>query len=465
MAKRMSTANTKAKRPADTDSPKLLAGNLLTSVVLLSVEALALNPRNARKHSIEQIRRLRACIEKFGFLVPVLIDESRNVVLGHGRLMAARQLEMKEVPTLTVSGLTENQIRAFAIAENRLSELGEWDYDMLRIEFAELLNLNVDIEETAFSTGEVDLLLDGPGTRSKDDDEPLPLIEKEPVSREGDLWLLDQHRLLCGDALRADNYSLLLGGKKAGLVFSDPPYNVPIEGHVGGLGRVRHRDFPMGSGEMTTEQFTHFLTISFQHLTQHSRRGSIHYICMDWRHLKEILAAGQEVYSELKNLCVWNKDNAGMGSLYRSKHELILVFQNGLARLQNNVNLGVNGRYRTNVWDYPGMSSTRKGRMQELAMHPTVKPLALIADAIRDCSKRKDVVLDPFVGSGTTILAAHRTGRVAAAMELDPLYVDVAIRRWEIATGIPAVLVGSGESFKEVQASRSSGAGLTSVEQ
>ena len=326
---------------------------------------------------------------------------------------------------------------------------------MLRQELADLIELQVDIEETAFSTGEVDIRLDGGnGQDSSQDDVPAPLPEATSVSREGDIWRLDGHRLMCGDATQPDAYRRLLGDLKASVVFADPPYNVPVDGHVGGLGNVRHREFTMASGEMSPAQFMRFLATVFALLGRHSRRGSIHYICCSWHHLHEFLAAGYEAYSAFKNLCVWNKDNAGMGSFYRSKHELVLVFQSGVGRFQNNVRLGAEGRYRTNVWDYPGQNSFRKGRMDELAMHPTVKPLALVADAIRDCSKRNDLVLDPFSGSGTTILAAHRTGRIAAAMEIDPAYVDVAIKRWQDMAKLEAVLEGDGRTFEEVRAAR-----------
>jgi hypothetical protein len=430
-------------------------GSLRHDVVQVAIGALILNPKNARKHSNEQIQRLESCIRTHGFLVPILIDESRNVVLGHGRLLAARKAGMTEVPTLIVSGLTATQIRTFAIAENRLSDLASWDNDLLRVEMRDLLDLEVDIEETAFSTGRVDILLDGAGHQVRpDDDVQLPLSPGEPVARKGDIWQLGPHRLMCGDATKAGDYKLLMGHLKAHVVFTDPPYNVPIDGHVGGLGKIKHREFAMAIGEMSPDQFTHFLTTVFVLLARHSCRGSIHFICMDWRHLCEILAAGHEVYSDFKNLCVWNKDNAGMGSLYRSKHELVLVFQNGSGRFQNNVSLGATGRYRTNVWDYPGINTLRNGRMDELAMHPTVKPLALVADAIRDCSRRNDLILDPFAGSGSTILAAHRTGRLAAAMEIDPAYIDVTIQRWESVTSTSATLLGSSQTFAQVRDAR-----------
>ena len=264
---------------------------------------------------------------------------------------------------------------------------------------------------------------------------------------------LGAHRLLCGDALDEGSYVTLLDGAKASLIFTDPPYNVAIDGHVGGKGQIHHRDFAMACGEMTSPAFSTFLTKTFQLLGANSIDGSIHYACMDWRHMQEMLAAGYAVYSELKNLCVWNKSNGGMGTFYRSKHELVFVWKSGTAPHLNNFELGQHGRNRTNVWDYPGVNTFRSGRMDELQMHPTVKPVALIADAIRDCSKQGNIVLDPFCGSGTILIAAERTGRKARALEIDPAYVDVAIRRWEALTGKSATLP-SGETFEEIAEQR-----------
>ena len=228
---------------------------------------------------------------------------------------------------------------------------------------------------------------------------------------------------------------------KAEFVFADPPYNVPIDGHVCGLGRIRHADFAMGCGEMSEIEFRRFLRGVFKQLAANTIDGSIHQICMDWRHMPEMLAAGKAAYDELKNVCVWSKRNAGMGTFYRSRHELVFVWKNGSAPHINTFELGQFGRSRSNVWDYPGVNSLKPNRLEELAMHPTVKPVALVADAIKDCSRRNDLVLDPFAGSGTMLIAAERTGRRAAALEIDPHYVDVAIRRWQHFTGKAAVLV------------------------
>ena len=305
---------------------------------------------------------------------------------------------------------------------------------------------------------ELDLVLEnareakGPSSGPEDN---VPQYPSGPaVSRTGDLWVLGNHRLLCADARDQAAYERLLDGAKAEFVLTDPPYNVVIDRNVCGLGRIRHRDFAMGCGEMSEAEFTNFLQTVFERLAENTIDGSIHQICMDWRHMWEMLAAGRKVYSELKNLCVWNKTNAGMGSFYRSKHELVFVWKSGTAAHTNNFELGQHGRNRTNVWDYAGISSLRAGRLEDLAMHPTVKPVALVAEAIKDCSRRGGLVLDPFCGSGTILVAAERTGRKARALELDPAYVDVAVRRWQTYTGKAAVLAASGETFETIEEQR-----------
>jgi DNA modification methylase len=270
------------------------------------------------------------------------------------------------------------------------------------------------------------------------------------VSCSGDLWNLGRHRLICGDARKRSDHHALLIEDQVDLIFTDPPYNVPIDGHVCGLGRVRHREFAMGVGEMSREAFTSFLTETLGCAAKRCRDGAIAFVCMDWRHMGELLAAGERVFTELKNLCVWNKTNGGMGAFYRSKHELVFAFKVGTAPHVNSFGLGETGRYRTNVWDYAGISSISSSRAEELAMHPTVKPVALVADAIRDCSKRGDIVLDPFGGSGTTLIAAEKCGRAARLIEYDPGYCDTIIARWERLTGKRATLSSTGEAFEDV---------------
>jgi len=423
------------------------------------VRELRPHPNNARTHSKKQIRQIAKSIEKFGFCNPVLVDDTRQIIAGHGRVEAAKLLGIDAVPTCQLSHLSDADKRAYILADNKLAEKAGWDRELLAIELQGLVELDVDIELTGFEMAEIDLIFEeareATGAPSEPEDTPPEPSPGPAVTQTGDLWLLGTHRLLCGDARDKAAYDHLLEGAKAEFVFTDPPYNVAINGNVCGLGRVRHREFAMASGEMTEAEFTAFLQAVFALLIESTIDGSIHQICMDWRHLPEMMGAGRAVYSELKNLCVWNKSNAGMGTFYRSKHELIFVWKCGTAAHINNFELGQHGRHRTNVWDYPGISTMRAKRMEELAMHPTVKPTALVADALKDCSRRGGLVLDPFCGSGTVLIAAERTGRKARALEIDPTYVDVAVRRWQAYTGKSAVLAGTGDTFETIEQQRS----------
>jgi len=423
------------------------------SIDYIEPGALKPNARNARTHSAKQIVQIAASIAEFGFTVPVLIDADNKVIAGHGRLKAAAKLGMTRVPTVRLDHLTPEQLRAYAIADNQLALNAGWDTEMLRLELGELqaLDLDFDLTLTGFDWPEIDLLINpvvDAGGPDPLDEAPEP--EEVAVVRPGDLWAVGPHRLICGDATSADTYAALMGEDRARMVFSDPPYNVPIAGHVSGLGKVRHREFAMASGEMSRDGFTAFLTTVFGHLAAWSVDGALHYQCMDWRHMSEILAAGEEAYDECKNLCVWTKTNGGMGSLYRSQHELVFVFKAGTAPHINNVELGRHGRYRTNVWAYAGANSFGASREEDLAMHPTVKPVAMVADAILDASRPKDIVLDAFAGSGTTLIAAHRTKRRGYGIELDPVYCDVILKRLQRVTGIEPVHVASGRSFAEI---------------
>jgi DNA modification methylase len=414
---------------------------------------------NARTHSRKQIKQIARSIEKFGFCNPVLIDDNKQIIAGHGRVEAAELLGLEAIPTCRLSHLSDAEKRAYILADNKLAQAAGWDKELLAIELQGLIELDLDIELTGFETAEIDLILDDAReatgiANGPEDTAPKPSLGPA-ISQAGDLWLLGPHRLLCRDARDGAAYDALLEGAKAEFVFTDPPYNVPIHGHVCGLGRIHHREFAMASGEMMEAEFTGFLQAVFGLLVDNTVDGSIHQLCMDWRHIAEMLSAGRAVYSELKNLCVWNKSNAGMGSFYRSKHELVFVWKSGTAAHINNFELGQHGRHRTNVWDYAGVNTMRPGRMEELALHPTVKPVALVADAIKDCSRRGGLVLDPFCGSGTILIAAERTGRKARALEIDPIYVDVAVRRWQTYTGKSAVLAGSDESFETVAEQRS----------
>lgn len=428
---------------------------------------LKLDPKNPRQHSKKQLDQIAASIRAFGMNVPVLVDEAGQVIAGHGRVLACRELGMTTVPTIALVNLTPEQARAFMIADNRLTENAEWDEQLLgeSLKLLSEADLDFDIEVTGFETAEIDLFIEGltPAADEETDsaDDLSGAVNGPAVTQRGDLWILGPHRVYCGNALEAEAYAALMGKKKAGMVFTDPPYNVAISGHVGGLGAIKHREFSMACGEMDSGAFTDFLLCALGHLASASRDGALHFVCMDWRHLPEILAAGRSAYDEFANLCVWAKDNGGMGSLYRSQHELILVFKHGKSPHQNNVQLGQYGRYRTNVWRYPGVNSfareTEEGNLLEL--HPTVKPVALVADAILDASRRGEIVLDAFLRSGTSIIAAERTGRICYGLELDPAYVDVAIRRWGAYTGGEAVHADSGQRFGERESAGRGGNG------
>ncbi len=399
---------------------------MILAITYRAVADLKPYPRNARTHSRKQLKQIAAAIKEFGFTNPVLIDETDRIIAGHGRVAAAKLLGLAEVPTLQLSHLNPSQKRAYILADNRLAEKAGWDKEILAVELQGLLDDGFEVVLTGFEVPEIDVVLDMSAEAKSDGhaDDDIPPVGPA-VGQPGNLWRLGNHRLLCGNALDSGCYGTLLGGAKAALVITDPPYNVAINGHVGGKGQIQHRDFAMGCGEMTSSDFTTFLTKTFEHLVANSADGSIHYAFMDWRHMQEMLQAGHAVYSDLKNLCVWNKTNGGMGSFYRSKHELVFVWKSGTAPHLNYFELGQHGRSRTNVWDYAGVNAFRSERMDELQMHPTVKPVGLVADAIRDCSSRGDLVLGPFCGSGTILIAAERTGRKARALEIDPAYVDV----------------------------------------
>jgi DNA modification methylase len=418
------------------------------------VDALRPYARNARTHSKRQIEQIAASIKRFGFVNPVLIDDKLTIIAGHGRVEAARLLGLIEVPVLRVSHLSDEQKRAYIIADNRLAELAGWDRETLALEVEGLVELGFDVEVMGYETAEIDLMIDAvqaadPEAAPDPDDEPIAGPPAAPVCRSGDVWLCGRHRLLCANALDASAYARLMGEARADAIFTDPPYNVPIEGFVGGKGKIKRREFAMASGEMSSAAFTAFLTTTLGHAAAVSRDGAIAFVCMDWRHVGELSQAGAEVFDEFKNICVWTKSNAGMGSLYRSQHELVFVYKLGGDTHRNNIELGKHGRNRTNVWPYRGVNAFGAARDAELAMHPTVKPAALVEDAIKDVTGRGDLVLDPFGGSGSTLIAAERCGRTARLLEIDPGYCDVIVKRWQNHTGRAAINETTGSRFDE----------------
>jgi len=424
------------------------------------IDALAVYDNNPRQHPESQLVKLTASITEFGFTMPALVDESDVIIAGEARIAAAQRAGLTEVPVIVAHHWSSAQVQAYRLADNRLAELASWDEDSLVIELAEIIELDdTPIEILGWETAEIDLVLECATTpdegAEQDPADEQPEDAKLPISREGDLWQFGKHRLFCGSSLDTSSWTKIMAGETAAMVFIDSPYNVPVSGHVCGLGSISHSEFAMASGEMTKEQFTEFLTTAIAKMSPHLKDGAVLHLCMDWRHMTELLAAIEANGLALLNLCVWNKTNGGMGSFYRSKHELVFVAKKGKASHMNNVQLGKHGRYRTNVWDYPGVNSFGHNRTQDLQDHPTVKPVALVADAIRDVSKPGEIILDGFLGSGTTILAAERTKRRCFGIEIEPGYVDVAIRRWEKLTGREAVLESTGQTFAEVAAERS----------
>ena len=415
---------------------------------------------NAKVHSKQQIQKIAKSIERFGFANPVLISDEKEIIAGHGRVEAAKQLGLELVPTVRLSRLTRADRIAYNLADNRLAELAKYDRGLLAVQLEELTNLGFDeIEVTGFLLGDIDIRLEEAAEKSGSavgPDDELPAPRKIVVSRKGDLWILGPHRLLCGDATAAADYRRLMDGQQAEIVLTDPPWNLPTR-YFSGLGRHRHSDFAMAHGEKSEGEFTEFLSSFLRLAKKASKPGAIMFVFMDWRHLFELLTAARAQQLPLKNLIVWAKRNAGMGSFYRSQHELIAVLKNGDAAHLNTFELGQHGRHRSNLWEYAGGNSFHAGRAEELAMHPTCKPVALVADAIRDVSRRGAIVFDPFAGSGSTLIAAEKTGRSAYTLEVDPVYCDVIIRRFEAYTGKTAQLDGEGLTFEEAENTRVAG--------
>jgi DNA modification methylase len=408
---------------------------------------------NPRTHSEKQLTALMGSIKQLGFQVPVITNEDGIILAGHGRVEAAKRLGLKEIPTIVAAGLSKAEQRAFVLGDNKIASMSKWDNQLLRSEIQFLLDADFHIETTGFSTCEIDIMLD-----DCDDPEELPGDALQPedieeqiiTARPDDLWVLGKHRLFCGDALELSSYGpLFKSGEVAQMCITDPPYNVKINGHVTGKGQKKHEEFVMASGEMSPGEFTDFLGKACENISSYTQEGGAVFCFMDWRHMREILDAGEQVFGNLKQLCIWNKDNAGMGTFYRSQHEMVFVFRNGEGEIINNFELGQYGRYRSNVWNYPGVNTFTGKGYKKLALHPTVKPVSLIADAVRDCSHRNGLVLDPFAGSGTILIACERSGRAARAIEYEPKYIDVAIRRWQRVTGKSAVHERTGLTFNE----------------
>jgi DNA modification methylase len=422
---------------------------------LVPIDHIRPHPRNARTHSKKQIRQIAASIRAVGFAAPVLIDENKILIAGHGRLEAAKSLGMSSIPAIVISGLSDAKKRALLLADNRIALSAGWNRELLAIELAALPDLlvedDLDISVTGFEPGEIDALHADfeEGSNDPADEIDDSCLDGPAVTEFGDLWQLGKHRLMHGDARNSDDLERLLNGERVHMAFLDPPYNVAIGGVVG-RGAVKHGDFAMASGEMSRDAFIAFLKETLGTAAKVSNDGAVHFACMDWRHLEELVIASRTVYGAMLNLIAWVKTNAGQGSFYRSQHELIGVFRVGATPHLNTIELGRHGRSRSNVWHYAGANSFRAGRLSDLRTHPTIKPVAMIAEAMKDCTRRNEIVLDTFCGSGTTILAAERVGRRGRGLEIDPGYVDVAVRRWQAFSGRDALHVGSDLTFEEL---------------
>ncbi len=411
----------------------------IQNIKLSDIRAYKNNPK---LHNRAQVAKIRESIREFGFINPVLLDENLEIIAGHGRVAAAQDAGMTDVPAIILSHLTDAQKRAYRIADNKLTELGKWSIELLNLEFNELSNLDLDfnLEITGFETAEIDLILDGNGTTDPKADTVPALTDEDRRCHRGDIWKLGRHTIVCGDALNAGSYAAIMGDDRAQMVLTDAPYNVKVKS-IGSMGKIKHDEFAMASGEMTPTEFTEFLSTFMRHAKDYSVDGALHYFFMDWKHVREITTAAGGVYDDLKNICVWNKTNGGMGSLYRSKHELCFIYKSGTAPHINNIELGAHGRYRTNVWDYAGANAFGAGK-DDLKLHPTVKPVAMLRDAILDVTRRGDIVLDCFLGSGSTLIACELTGRICRGIELEEKYCDVTIKRFETLTGTKAEKIG-----------------------
>lgn len=421
------------------------------SIKVRPTSEISPRPGNPRKHSPKQIKQIAQSILRHGFVAPILVDEQGVIIAGEGRWRAATSLKLAKVPTVAVAGLSDEEIRTYVVADNQLALKADWDVELLTADLKAFESTGIDLEMLGFDASEVDVFFDRQASKGGLDQEPVQLPDSSlpAICQVGDRWRLGRHILVCADSRDEASYRALLERRKAQMVFTDPPYNVAINGHVSGSGSIKHREFVMASGEMSQPEFRAFLDRALSNMARFSEDGSIHFVCMDWRHTQDLLAVALPIYTEWKNLCVWTKTNAGLGNFYRSRHELIFAFKYGKKPHINNFGLGQYGRSRSNIWEYAGANTLTRERLEELALHPTVKPVALVADAIKDCSKRGGLILDPFCGSGSTVLAAEITGRSCAALELDPQYVDVTIRRWQKATGEVAIHCQSGKSFEQ----------------
>lgn len=431
-----------------------LEGKPSNNLQMVDINSIILRDKSLRKHSKKQLQKLKNAIKKVGYTNPIIIDENQNIIAGELRLLAAKDLGFIQIPVIILENLTKEEADAIRILDNRIAEDGEWNFETLKDELEKLLKFDVTFEDLGFDTVDYDkIFLANDTDENKDhnsdkEDESWLDANVHARAKLGDLWRLGDHFVYCGDCLRAKSFEHLMQGELAQIIITDSPYNCKINGHVCGLGKTQHEEFAMASGEMTVLEFAEFISNFMQNLIKFSVDGSLHYLFMDWAGLNTLLTQGKKHYTELKNIAVWNKGVGGMGAMYRSQHEMVPIFKNGKAKHQNHIQLGKYGRYRTNVWDYPGVRATNPASLELLKLHPTSKSVPMLHNILLDASSKNDVVLDCFGGSGSTLLAAERCKRRARLIEINPRYVDVTIYRWEKETGKTAKLINN---FAEVQ--------------
>jgi DNA modification methylase len=427
----------------------------------MPIKLIKPNPQNTRTHSAKQVGQIKNSMVCFGFTNPLLVSEDGELIAGHGRYEAAKEIGLATVPVIVVAGLSPAKRRALAIADNKIAENAGWDPERLAIEIPDLAEVlqpeGLDVSILGFAPVEIDRLqtdFEEEAADAEDDIDPSWSTVTFTVSRAGDLWLLGSHKILCGDACSMTDIGRLMADCRADAAFLDPPYNLRVVAIVG-RGKTRHREFAMASGEMSCSDYLQFLSTALATAASVSREGAIHFVCTDWRQIGELMTAAKQVYGEVINIAVWVKSHAGLGSFYRSQHEFVGVFRVGNAPHLNDIEVGRHGRSRSNVWRYAGVNAFRGGRMDELRFRPTAKPIGLVVDAIKDCTRRDDVVLDTFAGSGTTVLAAERVGRHARVLEIDPRCADLTIRRWQAFTRRDARHAAGGLTFDELAQAQS----------
>lgn len=412
----------------------------------VKIDEIKILKKNPRKHSEKQIQKLINSIKKNGFLQVILINHKKELITGEARLIALKKLGYDEVPVFIVENISDETIRAYRIIDNRISEDAEWDYNLLKEEIDNLIKFDFTLESLGFESIDYDKIYFKESYSKKHKEnytEDNNWIEKNIPKRVklGDLYRMGDHFLFCGDSLNAKSFSILMQGEKAKIVVTDPPYNCSINKTVCGLGKIQHKEFQMASGEMSDKEFADFISNFMKNLVEYSTSGSLHYMFIDWRGINILLTQALMIYSELINILCWDKGTGGMGSFYRSQHELIPILKNGTDKHQNHIQLGKYGRYRTNILSYPGIRVTNPASLELLKLHPTVKSVPLIHDILLDASSENDIVLDCFGGSGSTLIAAERCKRRARLIELEPRYCDVIIYRYEEETGKKATFV------------------------